>query len=249
MGKKLVAKYKTMIEAMDNCESILSCKNLPNIKEDDIKNISFMEEQSEIEKFESEERPENLKYCFCKWCNGFDHTIEKNTDKVANRYRVVCECGVSGPWVSGCVDEAWMKWGLFNTDAESKKETPYNYPNEISLSQIADLVHALAWKKGWHSKDENEDAFIERACNNLHDEISELHEAWRNNKLHKPCDKAKAMEEKGLGFLTCAEEEFADIIIRVLDNCKKLNINIYKAIITKHDYNRIRPARHGGKKS
>jgi NTP pyrophosphatase (non-canonical NTP hydrolase) len=114
-----------------------------------------------------------------------------------------------------------------------------------TLNEIADSVHALAWEKGWHSEEEKEDAFLERACNNLHDEISELHEAWRNNKLHEPCDKASKM----CYALTCIEEEFADIIIRALDNCRKLNIDIQKAIEIKHEYNKTRTQRHGGKKS
>ena len=118
-----------------------------------------------------------------------------------------------------------------------------------NLNEIANAVHALAWEKGWHSKDESEDAFIERACNNLHDEVSELHEAWRNNQLHEFCDKAGQMLEHGLPALTCIEEEFADIIIRVLDNCRKLDVDILKAVSVKHEFNKLRPVRHGGKRS
>lgn len=110
-----------------------------------------------------------------------------------------------------------------------------------TLNEIADAVHFLAWNKGWHSTDESEDGFIERACNNLHDEISELHDAWRKNKLHTQCD--KDIE------LTCIEEEFADIIIRALDNCRRLGVDIQNAIEKKHAYNKTRPWRHGGKRS
>lgn len=118
-----------------------------------------------------------------------------------------------------------------------------------TLDEIADSVHALAWEKGWHSKEESEDAFLERACNNLHDEVSELHEAWRNNRLHALCDKSEGMKKAGLLPLTCIEEEFADIIIRVLDNCRKLGVDIQKAINMKHYFNMTREYRHGGKRS
>ena len=118
-----------------------------------------------------------------------------------------------------------------------------------SLRGIAIAVHTLAWEKGWHSKDEVEDAFIERACNNLHDEVSELHEAWRNNTLRSPCDKADKMRDAGIEPLTCLEEEMADIIIRVLDNCEKLGVNILSAVQRKHNFNGTRPIRHGGKRS
>jgi len=110
----------------------------------------------------------------------------------------------------------------------------------ITLNSIADQVHELACIKGWHSQSETEDHFIERTCNNLHDEISELHEAWRNNRLHDVCDK---------GTLTCLEEELADIIIRVLDASRKLHVDIQHAVLTKHEINKTRTTRHGGKRS
>jgi NTP pyrophosphatase (non-canonical NTP hydrolase) len=118
-----------------------------------------------------------------------------------------------------------------------------------TLNEIANAVHQLAWEKGWHSENEQEDAFIERACNNLHDEISELHESWRNNNLHELCDKAEKMIENKIEPLTCIEEEFADIIIRVLDNCIKLGVDIQSAIERKHEFNKTRSLRHGNKKS
>lgn len=126
---------------------------------------------------------------------------------------------------------------------------PKKKENLNTIDGIADAVYRLAWKKGWHSNKENEDAFIERTCNNLHDEISELHEAWRNNNLHKPCNKAKAMRAVNLYPMTCVEEELADIIIRSLDSARKLNINIGAAIIQKHTFNKTRSIRHGGKRS
>lgn len=118
-----------------------------------------------------------------------------------------------------------------------------------TLNEIADAVHSLAWEKGWHDNKEGEDAFIERACNNLHDEVSELHEAWRNGELRALCDKAEKMRDAGIEPLTCIEEEFADIIIRVLDNCRKLGVDIQSAVERKHLFNQGRAFRHGGKKS
>jgi len=110
------------------------------------------------------------------------------------------------------------------------------------LNEWAEQVNNHAWEKKWHSDDEDVDHFIERFCNNEHDEVSELHEAWRNNKLFLPCDK------KGLD-LNCAEEELADIIIRALDCAKKFELNIERAVILKDNYNTGRPDRHGGKRS
>ena len=120
-----------------------------------------------------------------------------------------------------------------------------------TLNEIADAVHALAWEKGWHTDGAlySEDAFVERACNNLHDEVSELHEAWRNNQLRAPCDKAAKMAEIDIPPLSCIEEELADIVIRVLDNARRLGVDIQSAIERKHKFNATRSHRHGGKRS
>ena len=118
-----------------------------------------------------------------------------------------------------------------------------------TIYEIADAVYAQAQAKGWHSETETEDAFVERACNNLHDEVSELHEAWRNNHLRDLCDKAEKMAAAGIRPLTCLEEELADILIRVLDDSRKLGVDIQDAVLRKHAFNATRPMRHGGKRS
>ena len=66
------------------------------------------------------------------------------------------------------------------------------------LNAIVDEVSKNAWSKGFHSVTDTEDELIERGCNNIHDEVSELHEAWRKGKLHEPCDKAGLMESIGI---------------------------------------------------
>ncbi len=124
-----------------------------------------------------------------------------------------------------------------------------NNLNFTTLDEIADAVHALAWEKGWHDPNQDEDTFVERMCNNLHDEVSELHEAWRNNSLRAPCDKASRMIDLDITPLSCLEEELADIIIRALDNARKLGVDIRSAIARKHAYNSSRSHRHGGKRS
>ena len=121
-----------------------------------------------------------------------------------------------------------------------------------TLKQISDAVYKLAWEKGFHkpfNRPRDEDAFIEAACNNLHDEVSELHEAWRNNHLRELCDKEDKMRALGIEPLTCLEEELADIVIRALDNSRRLGVDIQSAIERKHAYNASRKYRHGGKKS
>ncbi len=80
---------------------------------------------------------------------------------------------------------------------------------------------------------------------NLHGEVSELWEAHRANKLTKPCDKADGMTKLGEVPLTCAEEELADILIRVLDTAHDLDIDIGRAVMVKDWYNQHRERMHG----
>ncbi len=117
----------------------------------------------------------------------------------------------------------------------------FTVKRSMTIGQIADAVHANAVNKGFHPLAEEEHAYIEQSLNNLHDELSELHQAYRNGDFHKQCDKPCV--------LTCAEEETADIVIRVFDFCRQLNIDIARAIEVKHAYNLTRPHRHGGKLS
>jgi len=111
----------------------------------------------------------------------------------------------------------------------------------MNLNHLRDMIHQLARDKGWYEGAETDDQFIARFVANTHAELSELWEAYRKNALHAPCDKDAA--------LTNLEEEMADIIIRTLDACGRLGIDIDHAVTTKHRYNKNRPHRHGGKKA
>lgn len=51
-------------------------------------------------------------------------------------------------------------------------------------------------------------------------------------------------EQKARGYAV----EMADCIIRILDWCGKEGIDIDRIISMKHEYNKSRPYRHGGKK-
>ena len=122
-----------------------------------------------------------------------------------------------------------------------------NQPTDIR--EITNIVYKVAADHGWHSQDGDTAEVINRYCNNLHNEVSELHEAWREGRLLSPCDKADKMEELGLEPLNCLEEELADIVIRALDNAKALGVDIVPAIYIKNEYNKSRKFRHGGKQS
>ena len=117
-----------------------------------------------------------------------------------------------------------------------------------TINQLADAAHENAKSKGFHdSKDhgETDEQFVTLHTNLLHEEVAELFSAVRTGQFDKPCDKAEKMIALGLPSLTCAEEEYADIVIRVLDQCRRLGIDIQRAIQAKHGYNTTRERLHG----
>lgn len=71
----------------------------------------------------------------------------------------------------------------------------------------------------------------------IHSEVSELLEAMRTH---------NQLSVKAEGY-SCAEEECADIVIRVMDYCSERGWDLAGAMLAKMDYNRSRPHKHGGK--
>lgn len=72
----------------------------------------------------------------------------------------------------------------------------------------------------------------------LHSEVSEALEAYRTRKFEAWEDNGKP---QGVG------SEYADILIRLLDECSKWGIDLYGEYRRKMAYNWLRPYRHGGK--
>jgi NTP pyrophosphatase (non-canonical NTP hydrolase) len=93
----------------------------------------------------------------------------------------------------------------------------------------------------------------------IHSEVSEAFEAYRKDKyaninkynenvisIDKSDEKFKELFENTMK--DSFEDELADSIIRLLDLCGKLNINIEKHIELKMRYNEMRGYKFGGKK-
>jgi NTP pyrophosphatase (non-canonical NTP hydrolase) len=76
----------------------------------------------------------------------------------------------------------------------------------------------------------------------VHSELSEALEEHR--KGHKASETYYREDGKPEGI----PSELADVVIRLLDICGYLNIDLEAALIEKMTYNEKRPYRHGGKK-
>lgn len=88
----------------------------------------------------------------------------------------------------------------------------------------------------------------------IHSELSEMFEAWRKNvkesdKDIQIIDPLARTTDDPIGYrrITAIEEEVADVIIRVLDLCGKLDIDVGRVVLAKMMYNKNRPYMHGGR--
>lgn len=128
------------------------------------------------------------------------------------------------------------------------------------LNDWRDRVHNLAIEKGWHQdRDINNPHVLGSMLALIHSEVSEALEEVRtgtpgavwfrdtfNGELLGPREREEGQPEsryKPVGF----PSELADIIIRTLDLCGALGIDIEQAVEAKHAYNCTRSHRHGGK--
>ncbi len=104
----------------------------------------------------------------------------------------------------------------------------------MNLTEFAKKVHQNAVEHGWW-EEERSFGDIVALC---HSELSEALEEYRKNNPHFYYD-----GEKPEGIAV----ELADCIIRILDYCGREEIDIEAIILEKHEFNKTRPYKHGGK--
>lgn len=122
----------------------------------------------------------------------------------------------------------------------------------MKLNELRDRVHALAVSKGWYEgRDVHDPNVLGSMLALIHSEVSEALEDVRKGRselrfsddYHKSDNPPGHPRLKPVGL----PSELADVIIRVLDMCGAMGIDIERAVETKHAYNETRSHRHGGK--
>lgn len=136
----------------------------------------------------------------------------------------------------------------------------------MSLEELTREIHQNAVEHGWWEEDRSFGEIV-ALC---HSELSEALEEYRAG---RPMEwkKCLANEPEGKELLYCGHKgkagcelhgeecscrsekpegiavEMADCIIRILDWCGREGVDIERIILEKHEYNKTRPYRHGGK--
>jgi NTP pyrophosphatase (non-canonical NTP hydrolase) len=142
------------------------------------------------------------------------------------------------------------------TELEVLKEKADKWGTEcIKLNEFAKDVHQNAIAHGWWETERSFGEII-ALC---HSELSEALEEHRHNRpiLYTACKMEDLKANGGGGCGVCAycaankpegiASELADCIIRILDYCEFAGIDIEQVLKQKHEYNKTRPYRHGGK--
>lgn len=104
----------------------------------------------------------------------------------------------------------------------------------INATQIA--VHKTATEKGWWEKPRP----VPECLCLIHSEISEALEEYRKGYAAVTYN-GEGNKPEGMPV------ELADAVIRIMDLCEYLSIDLAAAIKAKMAYNETRPYRHGGK--
>ena len=127
------------------------------------------------------------------------------------------------------------------------------------LNKLRDEIHQNAVEHGWWEEERSFGDIIALCHSELSEALEEYRKGFEPREIYYKCTKDydcslfvstiendcdKCDKNKPEGIPT----ELTDVIIRILDYCGKEGIDIEEAIRIKHEYNKTRPYKHGGKK-
>lgn len=115
---------------------------------------------------------------------------------------------------------------------------------KMSLNDWVDVVHNNAADHGWWEEERKLPEIIAL----IHSELSESLEHYRNTESYKARGLDPNVHTDESGKPDGVAVELADAVIRVMDYFGRQGWDLEEIISMKHEYNKSRPYRHGGKK-
>ena len=128
----------------------------------------------------------------------------------------------------------------------------------LKINEFAKEVHKNAIAHGWHDKERSFGELIALCHSELSEALEEYRKGLKPNYTYysggiQVYDSAED-ERTGFGNYHMEHQkpegipsELADVIIRIFDMCGKYGIDMESMLIKKHDFNKTRPYKHGGK--
>lgn len=115
----------------------------------------------------------------------------------------------------------------------------------MSIASLQEECHRIATDHGWwEDTDVDDPNVVAGKLALIHSEVSEALEEVRKGRYFTYYETGMDGKSKPLGFGI----ELADTVIRILDLCGEMNIDLEDCIRTKIRFNKTRAHRHGGKK-
>lgn len=108
---------------------------------------------------------------------------------------------------------------------------------EKSINEWAKEVHQNAVDHGWWESPRSVGELLMLVVS----EVSEAFEEIRNGH-----EMTETYYSEG-GKMEGVPSELADVVIRVMDLCEFYGVDLESAIAEKHNFNKTRPYKHGGK--